>query len=611
MSVDRPITLKTIVTTFCAPIKEEHAWAIIFNGLKKLTHLNQKEIKCLLVTDVENIIINADGDVDDATFTEDIESSSRPEMINLATGIAELAVIVYDALDWELSFERKLSSDLEEVIDLMTSADDMEQHDEGISIGDDDMNTDLCQKIFGYCCKHHNTTSLEDVTHHYREVSKALVAEVLQLTNFMSRLSDENLLELEMLERKDWAGVFNNVMDELRNGVKLRNVSMTEKHKEFSMTPYEMLMEDIRSRKAVLKPPNIPTHVEIAARDQIMSFIKSKPTLKPVSERKLASPVHDETPAEKLMSDIRGGKARQSLRRTRPKLKTSTLVQSLEKVASAKEEEKHKGNGRVVITIDDKMHSSMLNFEDDTPENSGDEEHVFNYKEVKDEHEVAPSKPEDLTLQEMCHIRSQMTRAELEQKNLTKDERIDLDKGKVCFLCNKTRFNLFNWSSTCHLCKRQICRNCSTKMRIPNQTSDILVSSLSNQLDVASEDEFDEDDFEDKLSTSPLPLQRNQPQRGSLKVQRTPEPRSFSRSKTLSKAQAKLSKKQAAKIVANFQQNSLNITICLDCKDTLANVIWSNKRSPKSPKIIDKKKSVLDLQSMTISRRRLSNFDIE
>ena len=79
--------------------------------------------------------------------------------MKLLLGIAELAVIVYDALDWELSFERKLSSDLEEVIDLMTSADDTEQHDEGISIGDEDMNTDLCQKIFGYCCKHHNTVS--------------------------------------------------------------------------------------------------------------------------------------------------------------------------------------------------------------------------------------------------------------------------------------------------------------------------------------------------------------------------------------------------------------------------------------------------------------------
>merc|ERR1719158_1906640 len=407
----------------------------------------------------------------------------------------------------------------------MTSADDMEQHDEGISIEDEDMNSDLCQKIFGYCYKHNDMTSVEDVARHYKEVAKALVAEVMQLTNFISRLSDENLLELEMLERKDWAGVFNNVMDELRNGVKLRNVSAAERHLEYSMTPYEMLMEDIRSRKAILKPADIPIPVKMEARDQIMSFIKSKPTLKPVSDRKLASPVHDETPAEKLMSDIRGGKARQSLRRTsRPKLKTSTLVQSLEKVASAKEEEKLKVNGRVVITIDDQMHSSMLNFEDDTPENSGDEEQVFNYKEVHDEYEVAPSKPDDLTLQEMCHIRSQVTRAELEQKNLTKDERIDLDKGKVCFLCNKTRFNLFNWSYTCHLCKRQICRNCSTKMKIPNQTSDIMVSTLSHQLDVASEDELDEDDFDDKFFTSPLPLQRNQPQRGSLKIQRTPEP---------------------------------------------------------------------------------------
>ena len=81
-------------------------------------------------------------------------------LLKLSLGVAELAVVVYDALDWELSFERKLSSDLEEVIDLMTSADDMEQHDEGISIGDEDMNSDLSQKIFGYCCKHHNTVSL-------------------------------------------------------------------------------------------------------------------------------------------------------------------------------------------------------------------------------------------------------------------------------------------------------------------------------------------------------------------------------------------------------------------------------------------------------------------
>ena len=66
--------------------EEKHAWAMISNGLKKLTHLHKKEIKWLLVTDVENIVINADGDVVGSTFTKDDESSSRPEMLNLATG---------------------------------------------------------------------------------------------------------------------------------------------------------------------------------------------------------------------------------------------------------------------------------------------------------------------------------------------------------------------------------------------------------------------------------------------------------------------------------------------------------------------------------------------
>ena len=103
MSVNQLITLKTIVTTFCAPIKEEHAWAIIFNGLKKLTHLNQQDIKCLLVTDVDNIIINADGDVYDTTFTENVESSSRPEMLNLATGKKANSLNVSKCQVWGLN----------------------------------------------------------------------------------------------------------------------------------------------------------------------------------------------------------------------------------------------------------------------------------------------------------------------------------------------------------------------------------------------------------------------------------------------------------------------------------------------------------------------------
>ena len=38
-----------------------------------------------------------------------------------------------------------------------------------------------------------------------------MVAEVKQLSSLMSTLTEEDLQELEMLERREWAGVFNMV----------------------------------------------------------------------------------------------------------------------------------------------------------------------------------------------------------------------------------------------------------------------------------------------------------------------------------------------------------------------------------------------------------------
>ena len=46
-------------------------------------------------------------------------------MTNMATGVAELGVAVYDALDWSVntdsSMERTLSPELERLLDVMTS----------------------------------------------------------------------------------------------------------------------------------------------------------------------------------------------------------------------------------------------------------------------------------------------------------------------------------------------------------------------------------------------------------------------------------------------------------------------------------------------------------
>ena len=163
------LSLKKIVTSFCAPIKEEHAWALIFMGMTRMIDISQQHDKIYLIRSLDHLLITAEGDIKADSFTEgNDEQKKRRVMTNLATGIAELATTIYDALDWELPFERQLSTDLEDLIDFMISADDADQEDEGISIGEDEMNIDLCQKIFDSCRRHHSIVSIYRSVYLYR-----------------------------------------------------------------------------------------------------------------------------------------------------------------------------------------------------------------------------------------------------------------------------------------------------------------------------------------------------------------------------------------------------------------------------------------------------------
>ena len=70
----------------------------------------------------------------------------------------------------------------------------------------------------------------------------------------------------------------------------------------------------------------------------------------------------------------------------------------------------------------------------------------------------------DLNLDEIVHIRSVLTKAELEGLPLDGNLKEDVEKGKVCFLCMKTRFGFFNRGCKCELCTRQVCSKCTTKV---------------------------------------------------------------------------------------------------------------------------------------------------
>ena len=76
----------------------------------------------------------------------------------------------------------------------------------------------------------------------------------------------------------------------------------------------------------------------------------------------------------------------------------------------------------------------------------------------------------------------------------------------------------------------------------------------------------------------------------------------FSRSNTLSRSEARAARE---KVGSGSASNTSTSTICLECRNELASVIWG-KKSPRTPSKRTPSKSIYDLKSMTITKRRLS-----
>ena len=89
-----------------------------------------------------------------------------------------------------------------------------------------------------------------------------------------------------------------------------------------------------------------------------------------------------------------------------------------------------------------------------------------------------------LTLEEIVHIRSVMTKAELESLPVGIHIKEDVEKRKLCFLCLRTKFSVFGQRGVhCKLCQRTVCAKCYTKMRIPTEHfSNVPVLLLSPSL---------------------------------------------------------------------------------------------------------------------------------
>ncbi|NXE95073.1 SPIR2 protein, partial [Menura novaehollandiae] len=317
-----------------------------------------------------------------------------PDLPALLTPSAEAQMVqslgfaVYRALDWGLdeNEERELSPRLEQLIDLMTNSDSEDSGcataDEGYGGQDEEEEggegPPRSVRTFGQAMRL-CAARLADPTGapvHYQAVCRALFAETVELMAFLAKIRDAKELlqklkedeeeeerpaaELGSLRNTDWvwqrgrargpcwgragadamsvrppqARLWVQLMRELRHGVKLKKVQEKQFNPlptEYQLTPFEMLMQDIRARnyklRKVMVDGDIPPRVKKDAHELILDFIRSRPPLKQASERRLRPlPQKQRTLHEKILEEIR---QERKLRPVEQKARPSTGYSSL------------------------------------------------------------------------------------------------------------------------------------------------------------------------------------------------------------------------------------------------------------------------------------------
>ncbi|XP_053672476.1 protein spire [Anopheles nili] len=383
------VTLEEILKTFNAPISEDQAWALIYQTARMYkTRLQEpggrlRDLRIPLHP--HQLHVQKDGGcVITARTDKELCVPSTQKKILLKLGI-----VVYRALDYNLPTgeDCQISHELEELIDFMTSEDnddegierDSEEVEEDLVTVDSDdgcpgngplggvmtkvdagsvtangcgggdrkhLETKELDHVLEYCSSRVSPSKPED---HYRAVCRALVTETLELRTFLQRVcqgeaevlrlkaqTETTGKELEKIHFNDWsddqriwqalqARFWMQVVDELRRGVRLKKINFSRTPIEYELTPYEILMEDIRSRKynlrKVMVNGDIPPRVKKDAHAVILEFIRSRPPLRKASERKLApAPLKRVScPREQLLDSIRKGRV---LKPVHPKLKS-------------------------------------------------------------------------------------------------------------------------------------------------------------------------------------------------------------------------------------------------------------------------------------------------
>ncbi|XP_053971720.1 protein spire isoform X1 [Hylaeus volcanicus] len=368
LDADGRLNLKDILLSFNGPVSQEQAWALCYQTAKSLSRLPNSNFYEL--SELSQIVLHKDGDVWLGDLIESKQPTVSEEKAMFSLGMMIFKALDFGLdeqeerpLSPDLEGLITLMTSSSGGCEGETEERRQETDDEGIERDSSDADVDdfslqknndtfterpliYSLKNVMHLCTRHMQTTVESAEAHYKAVIRAFVAEALELSQFLDTVAAEKLQacqrdeansdgnklnsmsvqNLDTLDFIDWTDIriwraiqarfWVQVIQELRKGVKLKKVEANlgsktttrgrGKGAEFELTPYEILMDDIRERRYRLRKTPSPTpHLRKDAHAIILEFIRSRPPLKKASERQLPPLQKNWTLRELLMESIK------------------------------------------------------------------------------------------------------------------------------------------------------------------------------------------------------------------------------------------------------------------------------------------------------------------
>ncbi|XP_050951804.1 protein spire homolog 1 isoform X2 [Labeo rohita] len=459
------------------PVSEEQAWALCYQLCSILSHPSREQT---WKTAADAVLLSRDGSVSLRPMNSTAGNFCVVETEEQA--VEFVGRLVYLSLDWglETQVERELSETLEILVCQMTK----------VNLGHRQPICSIADVI--HVCKE-RLYDPSQAAKHYRNVCSSLFSDTVELCQYLqivqqSRKSLQKLFESETQlvaqVTTDWVSSWRHLVDELSRGVVLRPLAkrlnaVTKCPLPAETPPFNQLLRDIQCRRYTLRKVHDvgDGKRKLDPHQTLLEFIRSRPKLRPASERKIGlKPKEQISLHELLMEEIRSTDHCKRLAHSmEPNYKHGLTINKEAEDPSFLKSAPHRiHSDEAVSSGNDVQDASFTDFRLCTGKRR-----TRSFASNRDLFKVVKSSNKGSVLKTIVDV---MKMHSFEEKGDVKDMSCERYRDwRVCSCC-AMRSLYFTWHNTCSLCRRVVCPGCCIEMRLPSKRCVNLPLSFFKQI---------------------------------------------------------------------------------------------------------------------------------